>query len=632
MKSMTDAVKYFAEKSKKIHGGTDALCPVKLAVVKYFKDNDYYFDIAGVIDAVSRDFTLNNIVSLWAKAPVGLYEEKTYALNEGENDVLNAMLDDGTFNLKSANSEIIGKIYEANLKINEKKSAGIVYTPEDIVEYMTNIIRENIDGDKTLIDPACGCGVFLSGFYDALMNHYCYENGSANIRQTHIKILTENIFGLDISGAACAVAKLTLALKYKECFITDNIVACDSLLSLPKHVPLNSFDFVVTNPPYIGHKKIDASYMKLLKMFYADVYFDKADVSYCFFKLGCDLLKKNGRLIYVTSRYFSQSLYARRLRNYLLENFRFIKIVDFYGVRPFKGVGIDPMIVCLRKGIRKNTRFEVVKPPIGTRYFDIRSEKKSYIFSMRQDALNDGGFNFHNIRQRAALEKIGGRCPLKLEDVATTFQGVISGADSAFIVSGKDAVYKKCIRECGVKWIKSKDISTDEVTYHGIYLLYTNGMEHKKLRHTLKKMEPYRALLGERRECKNGTRRWYDLQWPRKKESFENTKIIFPYKCDKNKFVVDKNGYYFSADVYAIVLKKQAEAELTYEKLAFYLNSAVSDYYFKSYAKKLGADLYEYYPNTVRKIALPPAEAITAFETEEDIFNYFGITKEELSD
>ncbi len=629
---MADAVKYFVNMSRSIKNGEDALCAVKLAVVRYFKDNAYYFDIAGAVDQICANFTLNNIVSKWAGSSVDLYEEETYALTDGERESLYAMLDDKSVGLYQANSEVIGRIYEKTLNETEKRNAGIVYTPEDIVEYMTDIIREDIASGHKLIDPACGCGMFLSGFYDALMNHYCYENDTARIREAHIKILRENIYGFDVSKAACAVAKLTLALKYKECHIPANIAACDSLLALPGDIPLKSFDFVVTNPPYIGHKHIDASYMRLLKMFYADVYFDKADVSYCFFRLGCDLLKNSGRLIYVTSRYFAESLYASRLRKFLLENFSFVKIVDFYGVRPFKGVGIDPMVVFLRKGKSKGTRFTVVKPQPGTRYFDIRSEKKAAVFSMRQDVLSAEGFNFHNVRRHAVLEKIDRKCPLRLEDIAVTFQGVISGADRAFIVSGKDDVYKKCIRECGVKWIKSKDVGPDAVTYHGVYLLYTNGREPKKLKHTLKKLAPYRALLETRRECKNGVRKWYELQWPRKKELFENKKIVFPYKCDQNKFVVDAGGHYFSADVYAVALKKQFQTAVSYEKLALYLNSAVCAYYFQSYAKKLGAGLYEYYPNTVKKIALPPPEALESFETGQDIFDYFGLTKEELSD
>jgi hypothetical protein len=188
---MADIVKYFANMSDKFNGGKDVLCAVKLAAVRYFQDNAYYFDVESSIDRICACFTLDNIVSQWAGRPVRLYVEEDYSLTAQERGFLDAVLAEEKIDLHQVNSEMIGRIYESTLKENEKKKAGIVYTPEDIVEYMTDMIRQNIKPDSKLIDPACGCGMFLSGFYDALMNHYCYEKDSASIRQTHIRILGE---------------------------------------------------------------------------------------------------------------------------------------------------------------------------------------------------------------------------------------------------------------------------------------------------------------------------------------------------------------------------------------------------------------------------------------------------------
>ena len=182
-------------------------------------------------------------------------------------------------------------------------------------------------------------------------------------------------------------------------------------------------------------------------MFYADVYYDKADLSYCFFKLGCELLKKKGYLIFVTSRYFAQSHYAVMLRRYLLKNFKFIKIVDFYGLRPFKGVGIDPMILYLQKGQRKNGRFRVIKPSGVTKQFNIKNEKNAERFYMPQRILSENGFSFINEKQRAITEIIEDKCTYLLDDIAETFQGIISGEDRAFIINSDGCRYDDCIKE-----------------------------------------------------------------------------------------------------------------------------------------------------------------------------------------
>ena len=39
--------------------------------------------------------------------------------------------------------------------------------------------------------------------------------------------------------------------------------------------------------------------------------------------------------------------------------------------------------------------------------------------------------------------------------------------------------------------------------------------------------------------------------------------------------------------------------------MALLLNSRLYDYYFKYYAKKLGNNLYEYYPTTILKLKIP---------------------------
>jgi len=115
-------------------------------------------------------------------------------------------------------------------------------------------------------------------------------------------------------------------------------------------------------------------------------------------------------------------------------------------------------------------------------------------------------------------------------------------------------------------------------------------------------------------------------QWGRKQEIFEESKIVFPFKSNRNKFAFDE-GSYFSADVYALRLK--GNTNYSYEFLLFLLNSNLYEFYFKTFAKKLGEDLYEYYPNNLMKLKIPTIEHFTKL-TEEELYLYFGIDDEEV--
>ena len=75
------------------------------------------------------------------------------------------------------------------------------------------------------------------------------------------------------------------------------------------------------------------------------MYKDKGDLSYCFFKKALEDLENGGKLTFITSRYFLESPSGEDLRKVLKEVCTIDKIIDFYGIRPFKNIGIDPVIL-----------------------------------------------------------------------------------------------------------------------------------------------------------------------------------------------------------------------------------------------------------------------------------------------
>ena len=161
--------------------------------------------------------------------------------------------------------EILGSIYERFLgktirfravkgdthtaiieeKPEVKKSGGVFYTPQYIVDYIVkNTVGEKIK-NKTpdeiaaikICDPACGSGSFLVGAYQYLLNyHLDYYSQAKNIKpalknakiyeaafrsykltiEEKQRILTSSIFGVDIDSQAVEVTKLSLYLKLLE--------------------------------------------------------------------------------------------------------------------------------------------------------------------------------------------------------------------------------------------------------------------------------------------------------------------------------------------------------------------------------------------------------------------------------
>ncbi|MFA5188282.1 MAG: N-6 DNA methylase [Patescibacteria group bacterium] len=139
---------------------------------------------------------------------------------------------------------IIGEVYENYLgelaksrttdakKINDKqkqkrKSQGIYYTPDYIVDYIVkNTVGELLKNLKTtaeiekvkVLDPACGSGSFLIRAFDEFYNAYqrVSKEGGLFAFELRKKILQKNLFGVDLDAKAVEITKLNLMIKTLE--------------------------------------------------------------------------------------------------------------------------------------------------------------------------------------------------------------------------------------------------------------------------------------------------------------------------------------------------------------------------------------------------------------------------------
>ena len=145
-------VKLINVAANKVNGGQDTLTGVKIALLKYFHDNPCYFDVEKYLKDIFDSFTVNTIISLWNREQVKLYDEAEYSLSASERTMVREVIFRDDFILSNADSKIIGIIYEAGLTLSDKKKTGTVYTPEDISEYMTDIVREKITPSSKLIE------------------------------------------------------------------------------------------------------------------------------------------------------------------------------------------------------------------------------------------------------------------------------------------------------------------------------------------------------------------------------------------------------------------------------------------------------------------------------------------------
>lgn len=118
---------------------------------------------------------------------------------------------------------LISHIYQKFLKKDKKDKEGIVFTPENIVNFIVNTVFESEDvinkarkGEIKILDSACGSGIFLVKSFEKLLTER--EQFLKRPLDIHEKsnLLKECIYGIDLDQNALRVAAFSLYLKIFE--------------------------------------------------------------------------------------------------------------------------------------------------------------------------------------------------------------------------------------------------------------------------------------------------------------------------------------------------------------------------------------------------------------------------------
>ena len=553
----------------------------------------------------------------------------------------------------------------------DRKDKGVFYTPPQVVERITEKLLSGVDLSANpyikIMDPACGTGLFLIKAFEVLKkkfeeNYEVILDRNEELRGVLKKdrigsfILENNLWGADIDREALdAAAEMLMKLAGRESKV--NLVCCDSLISgsTAQEYQLwnSSYDYIIGNPPYIGHKQVSGEYKQVLQQLYKGIYKDTSDISYCFIKKGIHLLKDGGSLSFVTSRYFMEGPSAAGLRKYITDHCTVTEVVDFYGDKVFRDAGVAACIITLRKGIFDGET-SVLKRRQGIKV----NEPELFVpsdfehFTVKRAELKDEGWVLLSSEKYEIFSMAEAGGSLRLEEIADSYQGIITGCDKAFIL-GRSEIKENKREEVLLKpWIKNSNIQKHCIKPADKFLIYSDFIKDEEdFPNAISFISRYRDRLLNRRECRKGTRKWYQLQWGRTNEVFDTPKIVYPFKSSNSRFVVDESGNYCSADVYSLKLKKEYEGRITLEYIAAVLNSRLLEFYFKCYAKKISKDFYDYYPNTVLRMKIPMPSAVNpigelaskikncknedarkavTYEIDREIYRLYGLSEKQI--
>ncbi len=465
--------------------------------------------------------------------------------------------------------ELLGFIYERYLgntirvtanrvKVEEKpevrKAGGVYYTPSYIVDYVVKETVGKAIAGKTpsqierlhILDPACGSGSFLIGAFQNLVDYHMHwylehekPKNKHGFRQLDfmgevqtdadgqnrlsvyrkVKILRNNLMGVDIDPQAVEITMMSLYLKAlegeksqlppKQHLLPElkyNIICGNSLIGpdiyeqaalfddeaidqinafnwasgFPEIMASGGFDVVVGNPPWVFTR--EGGFADAVKKYIDRVYVKDLDGSQTghakqsgkinlfaiFILKSLDLLKKRGKLGYVVPNTLLRATVYDVIRKHMLDSTKVTVIADL-GSGVFEGVTASPVILVLEK-TPPDSKHEV---RVAMGFKEVWSEGAIGVLQKSFLSNTSYAFTLYSRAWSNAVIKKMLTSSVGLGIVCNIYCGIATGP-------GKETFIKsKKLSNTHKPLIEGKDISRYLVSFKDRFILYDRSQLHR---------------------------------------------------------------------------------------------------------------------------------------------------------
>ncbi len=368
--------------------------------------------------------------------------------------------------LTKIKEDTLGVLFEKLIREQEKRDLGQFYTPQEIVNYIVNFL--DIKPDSKILDPTCGCGVFLVTAYNYL-------------KQINPNALN-NIYGVDLNNSATKITRINLWLRNGQDSNSLNIlernIKIGNTIIENKFVDRKAFnwkrefsdilngsgfDFIIGNPPYVTLKnKRDYD---VNESFFSQIANGSTNAASLVITKSYELLKEEGVMAFVLPKTLIRVNSYSRLREFLLNNSKILHIFDLGTC--FKDVRGEQIVLFIQK---TSDREKIKNNNVLIRVFD--SDKEFYV-PQKVFQKHNTFLTFEDKTYYDLIEKIKGE---NLKNIADIFRGLSISPNAQIISKSKD--------KGKVSIIKGNDISKS---------FYSNGffIDEKKLMNNSSKLKEF---------------------------------------------------------------------------------------------------------------------------------------------
>lgn len=361
------------------------------------------------------------------------------------------------------------------------------------------------------------------------------------------------------------------------------------------------FDIVIGNPPYIRQEEL-GEYKNHLQANYK-VFTSGGDIFSYFYELSHSIMKDKGYFSFINNT-FDKTTAGKTLRDFVENNFRFERYIDFTDVVVFEEATTYPIILIAQKSNHKSN-FKFFKYTKANFYDKELINNDSIHTDVAQDKLNTSAWNFINKSEQNVLNKIQSHNTIG-EKYGKCFRGIITGLNEAFVTENnlgsynvlKDVYDGKDLKKWATPNPFKKMIVFESKSTSKDFGKLSEDEAFEKIKETFpeifKHLEPFKEKAKKRFDKGEY---WWELRNCAYYDLFEKPKIIFPNLQNNNKFAFDDTGVYLNAP--AVFLPSNDKALLAV------LNSKVVWHFLKSVCVIRSGGYIEVKPQYFEQIPIP---------------------------
>jgi tRNA1(Val) A37 N6-methylase TrmN6 len=503
-----------------------------------------------------------------------------------------------------------------------EKTNGIVYTPKAMADYLAHLIishnKSVFEKRVKILDPAIGDGELIISLIkqlakkDAAMHISVvgFETDLSIIKHTKERLLTN-------------FPNIKVEIKNED-FI--NYV----LNAKTKH----EYDFIIANPPYIRTQILGAK--KAQEIASSIGLTGRIDLYYAFLLFAERLLKEDGIAGFITSNKFMTIKSGAVVRDYLLNNAKIFRIIDFGDTKLFNAAVLPCMIV-FSKGVTQpeKTKFTSIyetheqKGSVSTGNIfgslgtdGIVSTADGRWFEVKQGNLakspNGSSWSLSSKKTCAWLDVVNRAAWKRFFDIGKIRVGIKTTADNVFIKENwanekyiPELLYP-LITHRNAGQILSNGIQMWKVLYpHAVINQKKIALDIDQYPNTKKYLENYREQLEARSYIKKANRNWYEIWVPQNPEAWRDKKIVFRDIAETPQFWLDDTGAIVNGDCYWIDIFTATTEETVLLALAVANSRFIEKYYDTKFNNKLYAGKRRYMSQYVEDFPIPnPADPL----------------------